>query len=402
MINQSATKKYSVLIVDDQPNWRELLGDLLDERFYVENAKSYDEALRIIQGRNSPFHVVVTDMRLADNESDNEDGLKLIEYLNKQGTITQKIVLTGYPTIRTALYAVSKLKASHYLEKYRSEKDKFDSADFVRSVQKAAEEAERQRPKGFTGINKNILLVESDIDWQNDFLAVLRGSHIAVDAFSTSSQLHNQLSGTRKLYDLVLISKSLIYSDVTILDLLNDTQSKAGVVVLDHNQNLPLPNLVQDHVLADIFTFEESRGNLKDGLKFDRIRFLERLKALLMREKYLLLEITHPDNKTASLSSVLPLRQGVTYKAIITLQDEPSEYSWQIFPNHEEMLRFFLYVEQMKVEPGVEWTWKINGIGNSCPPFFVTPAESGQKKIMLEISQGFRLLCRTSFKVEVR
>ena len=74
----------SVLIVDDQDNWRDLLKEVLEKELEVIMAESYSEALDAISKRANPFHVVVTDMRLKDGQLGNEDGVKLIEYFYNQ------------------------------------------------------------------------------------------------------------------------------------------------------------------------------------------------------------------------------------------------------------------------------------------------------------------------------
>jgi ActR/RegA family two-component response regulator len=132
-------KCYSVLVVDDRDNWRELLTEILDDQFEVKSAKDYESAVAAIQDRNPPFHVVVTDMRLVDEQEHNEDGLRLIEYLNKRGDETKTIVVTGYATIGSTTRALTKLKAYYYLEKNPSDETSFNPDKFKELVFDAAE-----------------------------------------------------------------------------------------------------------------------------------------------------------------------------------------------------------------------------------------------------------------------
>lgn len=136
-------KKYSILVVDDQENWRDLLVELLKEDFDVISAKDYEDALNKIKNQNPPFYVIVTDMRLEDDEVGNEDGLKLIEYLDRRGDETKTIVVTGYATVDTAKRALSTLNAFDFLEKRPSNGDKFDTVALKKSVLRAAEETLR-------------------------------------------------------------------------------------------------------------------------------------------------------------------------------------------------------------------------------------------------------------------
>lgn len=136
--------KQSVLIVDDQKNWRDLLKEILEDHFDVASAESYPEALDVISKKVSPFHVVVTDMRLKDKEPGNEDGVKLIEYLYDQRDKTKTILLTGYPNVATAKKTL-KLAAHDYLEKHPADGSEFNPDEFRKNVKKAADEAEKNR-----------------------------------------------------------------------------------------------------------------------------------------------------------------------------------------------------------------------------------------------------------------
>ena len=135
----------SVLIVDDQDNWRELLKEVLEKEFEVFTAKSYAEALDAISQRANPFHIVVTDMRLKDDQPGNEDGLQLVEYLKGKGSETKVIVITGYPTFETIQRAAFGLNVSYYFEKSPSNGKPFNFAGFLEVVQKAALEVEKSR-----------------------------------------------------------------------------------------------------------------------------------------------------------------------------------------------------------------------------------------------------------------
>jgi ActR/RegA family two-component response regulator len=137
--------KHSALIVDDQVNWRELLAELLEQEFEVVTANNYAEAIETINQRISAFHVIVTDMRLKDEEAGNEDGLKLIEYPNLDNGFTKRIIVTGYATLKSQRTALAKLKAFDYFEKHPSDGSDFPRSDFVERIRIAAVEAEKRR-----------------------------------------------------------------------------------------------------------------------------------------------------------------------------------------------------------------------------------------------------------------
>ena len=143
-----AEKKARVLIVDDQPNWRGLFSDLLEEEYEVTSVGSYQEALKALD-RDPPFQVAVVDIRLDDKDQSNEGGLRLIERINDSGMPTKSIIVTGYPSIQTSRRAFRDLDVSDYIEKYPEDGRSFDIVDFRRAVNKAMEESfADQSPSG--------------------------------------------------------------------------------------------------------------------------------------------------------------------------------------------------------------------------------------------------------------
>lgn len=127
----------AVLIVDDQPNWRGLFTDLLENEYEIASVGSYEEALRAVD-RDPPFRVAVVDIRLDDKDQSNEDGLRLIERINQRKLGTKIVIVTGYPTIRTAKKAFRDLNAFDYIEKYPEDGKGFDSKIFRKTVRDAA------------------------------------------------------------------------------------------------------------------------------------------------------------------------------------------------------------------------------------------------------------------------
>ncbi len=135
-----AEGKPAVLIVDDQPNWRSLFSDLLEDEYEVVGVGSYEEALRALE-RDPPFRVAVVDIRLDDKDSGNEDGLRLIERINAERGAPKTIVVTGYPTLRTTRIAFRELGVFDYIEKYPESGKGFDPVGFRKTVRDAIEES---------------------------------------------------------------------------------------------------------------------------------------------------------------------------------------------------------------------------------------------------------------------
>jgi two-component system response regulator RegA len=100
----------SLLLVDDDDTFREVLARALERRGYaVTRAASVDAAL--IRAQEQPPEYAVVDLRMPG-----DSGLVLIEKLIELDPNTRIVMLTGYASIATAIEAI-KLGAIHYLAK---------------------------------------------------------------------------------------------------------------------------------------------------------------------------------------------------------------------------------------------------------------------------------------------
>ena len=121
---QSKPAKRWVLVVDDEPGFRNLLQWVLSERgLNVQVARDGAEAVKLAKEGN--FSLVVTDVTMP-----RLDGLKLLEQLKKEMPGTAVIVVTGFGTVETAVYAMKK-GASDFILK------PFDMGMFAKAVEEA-------------------------------------------------------------------------------------------------------------------------------------------------------------------------------------------------------------------------------------------------------------------------
>jgi two-component system response regulator PilR (NtrC family) len=103
-------KKQRALVVDDEPDIRELLGITL-ERMNIEVVASGDIAEATRELRNSDFDLCFTDMRLPDG-----DGLDLVQWIQKHRPQTPVAVITAHGNVETAVRAL-KLGAFDFISK---------------------------------------------------------------------------------------------------------------------------------------------------------------------------------------------------------------------------------------------------------------------------------------------
>lgn len=98
------------LVVDDDADFRAVLGKALARRGYRVSAAA-DTAAGLALAAADPPHDVVLDLRLGD-----ESGLEFITPLLARSPRARIVVLTGFASIATAVQAI-KLGAVHYLTK---------------------------------------------------------------------------------------------------------------------------------------------------------------------------------------------------------------------------------------------------------------------------------------------
>jgi signal transduction histidine kinase len=115
-----------ILIIDDDPKMRELLGECLAPLGYeVSHATSGQQALELAEERQ--FTVALLDLMLPD-----ADGIEIFGHIREQQPQMQVIVLTGYASLETAIEAL-RIGAYDYVTK------PFDASVIQSSVRRAVE-----------------------------------------------------------------------------------------------------------------------------------------------------------------------------------------------------------------------------------------------------------------------
>ncbi|MFH5831031.1 sigma-54-dependent transcriptional regulator [Halalkalibaculum sp. DA384] len=123
--------KQSVLIIDDEHRFRELLARVIGlEGFEVFQAKNVREGFKILE--KEPISVVVTDVKLPDG-----NGLEVLERIKKEYPLIEVIVITAFGTIQDGVNAM-KQGAFDYITKG----DEDDHIHVV--VERAVEKAQMQ------------------------------------------------------------------------------------------------------------------------------------------------------------------------------------------------------------------------------------------------------------------
>ena len=107
---EPSSKKESILAVDDAPTTLEVLErNLTSQGYQVFTAQSVPEAITILE--TTPVDLVITDLKMPG-----VSGLDLIRHVRENFKETEVIMITGYPTVESAVKAV-KTGAEEYLTK---------------------------------------------------------------------------------------------------------------------------------------------------------------------------------------------------------------------------------------------------------------------------------------------
>ena len=113
---KSFTQKTNILIVDDDNELRKTLSEILKkEGWYVSTAENGKQALKA--SMQVHFNIALIDIRLPDMT-----GIEILRKLRRTEPNMVKILITGYPTLETAVEAVNKEADGYILKPFNPEK----------------------------------------------------------------------------------------------------------------------------------------------------------------------------------------------------------------------------------------------------------------------------------------
>ncbi len=119
-----------VLVIDDNPDIRFLICNILKEKSYnVRSAANYDQAVLEIEKKLPDLAIV--DIKL---DRDDKDGIDLLKLLNKKNNSLPIIMISGHATVQIAIESI-KLGAYEFIEK------PFSTEKIINYVNRALETA---------------------------------------------------------------------------------------------------------------------------------------------------------------------------------------------------------------------------------------------------------------------
>ncbi len=188
----SQTKKERILLVDDSPSTLEVIErNLASQGFGILTAGSVAQAIDILDA--NAIDLVITDLRMPG-----ASGVDLVRHVRENFKETEVMIITGYPTVQSAVAAV-KTGAEDYLAK------PFTDEELFSSVQRILETLRRKK----AGSRPPIQKMPAAYGLLGESPAIIQvGNMIAKAATTPATVLITGESGTGK----ELVSRAIHYT----------------------------------------------------------------------------------------------------------------------------------------------------------------------------------------------
>jgi response regulator RpfG family c-di-GMP phosphodiesterase len=125
-----ASAKYTLLIVDDEPDVCDSVHDLLRREFRVLKANSGQEGYRLMQ--EEEVHIIMTDQRMPQ-----VSGVELLTRVKAKNPQAVRMLFTGYADLESIIAAINQGHVYQFLKK------PWQPEELLEAVRQAAVEYER-------------------------------------------------------------------------------------------------------------------------------------------------------------------------------------------------------------------------------------------------------------------
>jgi response regulator RpfG family c-di-GMP phosphodiesterase len=126
----TASKKHTLLVIDDEPDVCDSVHDLLRREFTVLKAKSAEEGLRLMQQQE--VHIIMTDQRMPK-----QTGVELLTRVFRGHPQAIRMLFTGYADLESIIQAINQGHIFKFLKK------PWQPDELERAVHEAAAEYDR-------------------------------------------------------------------------------------------------------------------------------------------------------------------------------------------------------------------------------------------------------------------
>jgi DNA-binding NarL/FixJ family response regulator len=178
------------LIVEDDPAWRQLLAEELEELgLQVDAAPDVPTALAWLQER--PYTLAVVDISLDPGDHRDRGGFRILDALAERSPSVPAIALTGYATVEMAVEALTRHRAADFLRKETFRRRAFREVAarlLQRELLPSAPSPSPSAPAGAPSASHpgpRALVVEDDPGWQDLYRELLGEIGLAVETASS-------------------------------------------------------------------------------------------------------------------------------------------------------------------------------------------------------------------------
>lgn len=134
----TAQKKHTILIVDDEESNRKVMASVLRDFYHVLETEDGVAALELVKGMDNPEKIA---MVISDQRMPNMTGVELFEQLSSIIPKTVRIIVTGFIDVESIIDSVNKAHIYKFILK------PFERVDFLWTAKRAVETFEQQKEK---------------------------------------------------------------------------------------------------------------------------------------------------------------------------------------------------------------------------------------------------------------
>jgi DNA-binding NarL/FixJ family response regulator len=274
------------LVVEDEPSWQQILSEILDDSGLavdvVDNPQAALERLRAV-----PYRLAVVDLSLAGMDHRNQDGLVVLDSLQRRAPGCSAILLSGFANVELAVSAIQDYGAYTCLRKENFKRSEFRQLvdkilaisppplNSLEAVPEGGTNRELPHPEtgGAAGQDSNsglVLVVEDDAGWRGLLGELLAEAGFRIRTSSSYGEAIGLLK--REHYELAIADLSLASSlrpekNLDGYNLLASTQ-KAGIPTIVVSGYADLGLIDQAYAEHEVFACLEKQS-------FDRNGFLD-------------------------------------------------------------------------------------------------------------------------------
>jgi DNA-binding NarL/FixJ family response regulator len=235
------------LLVEDDPSWREILIEILnDYGLRVHCTDNLQDAIEMLRGTN--YKLAIVDLSLAGQDHHNQDGLQVLNAIQRFAPGCKGILLTGHASVELAIVAIQEFGALTCLQKEnfrRSELREIISKVLVTPDSIIAEISEADTKNKLSVMDKKptteneltplALVVEDDAGWRSLLTELLLDSGFEVHLCSSYGEASGLLQ--RDFYQLAI-------ADISLASSLEPENNQDGFRLLKKTQKAGIPTVI--------------------------------------------------------------------------------------------------------------------------------------------------------------